>query len=343
MQRIHCISYVAPSPKAGKKKFPRLTSSEILLTGEFIMNVSKRGMPRIITFSRRTDPAFHDAAFLRGLDDGYIDVPNPFSGKPYRVSLRPEDIAILTFWTKDPASVIPLADECARRSIHTAFFITLNGYPVYIEQNTPPEQKTLNAVEEIAGKFSPDAVFWRYDPVIFTQSIGEAWHMSNFERLCRSFRGYTKRVIFSLAHIDGAYASVRSRLAADCEKSGDPLDMPKITDTDYPQLKYRAVQLFGNLRTVASRYGINHAEVCCSPKLNDDEQNIIPQGSCLSRYFLDKIAPLPDLPVRGTRKGSKKQDGYAPCGCLESVDIGTKGTCRFGCTYCYANRKRIVK
>ncbi|HNX59849.1 MAG TPA: DUF1848 family protein [Spirochaetota bacterium] len=305
------------------------------------MNVSKHGSPRIITFSRRTDPAFHSDAFLRGLDDGFIDVPNPFSGKPYRVSLLPEDIAILTFWTKDPASVIIPADECTKRSIHIAFFITLNAYPGYIESNTPPEHRTLNAMEEIAAKYSPDAVFWRYDPVIFTKSLGESWHINNFERLCRSLSGCTRRVIFSLAHIDGAYASVRSRLAAACEKSGDPLDMPKVSDRNYYHLKSRAIQLFGNLRAVASGYGIDHAEVCCSPKLNDDDRSIIPQGSCLSRYFLDRITPLPDIPVRGTRKGSKNQDGYAPCGCLESVDIGTKCSCRFGCTYCYANRKCI--
>ena len=305
------------------------------------MNVYKHVTPRIITFSRRTDPAFHNDAFLRGLDAGYIDVPNPFSGKPYRVSLRPEDIAILTFWTKDPASIIPLARECARRSIPIALFITLNGYPGYIESHTPPEHRTLNAIEEIAATYSPDAVFWRYDPVIFTHSLGESWHTNNFERLCRSLNGSTKRVIFSMAHIDGAYASVRSRLAAACEKSNNPLDMPKVSDPDYRQLKSKAIQLFGNLRTIASRYGISHAEVCCSPKLNEDERNIIPQGSCLSRYFLEKITPLPDIPVRGTRKGSREQNGYAPCGCLESVDIGTKGSCGFGCAYCYANRKRI--
>jgi len=298
----------------------------------------KKVAPRIITFSRRSDPAFHREIFLTAIVNGYIDVPNPFSGKPYRVSLSPEDIALLTFWTKDPSSVIPLADECQKRSIPVGFFITINGYPDYIELHTPPERRCAEAVKFLASRYSPEAIFWRYDPVIFTESITESWHINNFTRLCEIFKGQTHRVIFSLAHIDGSYAGARTRLESACAKADDPLDMPRSTDPAYLQHRSRAIALFAEMRQIASGFGIDHAEVCCSPKLSEEEQKIIPQGSCLSRFFLERIISIPEIPVRGTRKGSASQNIYGSCGCLESVDIGSKGSCKFGCAYCYANR-----
>ncbi|MHC4571219.1 MAG: DUF1848 family protein [Planctomycetota bacterium] len=50
-------------------------------------------MKRIISVSRRTDiPTFYGDWFMNRLKDGFAGVVNPFSGRKYIVSLKPEDM-----------------------------------------------------------------------------------------------------------------------------------------------------------------------------------------------------------------------------------------------------------
>ena len=56
----------------------------------------------IISASRRTDiPAFYSEWFMRRVEAGFCMVPNPFNAKQVaRVSLRPEDVDAIVFWSK---------------------------------------------------------------------------------------------------------------------------------------------------------------------------------------------------------------------------------------------------
>jgi hypothetical protein len=295
--------------------------------------------PRIITFSRRTDPAFFAGEFKKWLNTGYVDVPNPFSGRPYRVSLARDDIALITFWTRNPFVLTRAVDECARMDIPIAFFITATGYPEYIEPYTPSIETLHGGIDALSERLSSHALFWRYDPVIFTERMDRAWHLDNFKRLCGTWSGKTERVIFSLAHIDGPYIAARRKLERACAEASDALRIPPLHDIAHAEVRAQAIDLFAECASVAAAHGIPHAEVCCSPELTEDEKKIIPQGSCLSRRYLERITPLPPLRQKGTRKG---MSGYAECSCLESVDIGVKESCRHGCVYCYANRNRSM-
>ena len=66
----------------------------------------------IISASRRTDiPAFYSAWFFQRLRAGFVDVRNPFNRKQVsRISLRPEAVDRIVFWTKDSA---PMLDRLA--------------------------------------------------------------------------------------------------------------------------------------------------------------------------------------------------------------------------------------
>ncbi|MEN6334840.1 MAG: DUF1848 family protein, partial [Phycisphaerales bacterium] len=55
---------------------------------------------RIISVSRRTDvPAFYGRWFMGRVREGFAGVVHPFGGKRYVVSLRPEDVTCLVFWS----------------------------------------------------------------------------------------------------------------------------------------------------------------------------------------------------------------------------------------------------
>lgn len=293
--------------------------------------MSASSTPAIVTFSRRSDPAFFMEWFMQRVGEGLCSVPNPFSGIPYSVSLEPEDVLLLNFWTKAPAVVAPYVDGLIGMGYRLAFFISQTSYPHYLEACVPPLEAIWAGVVELAQKVGPDALWWRYDPIIVSECLSAGWHIENFTRLCKqTWQGNTKRVIVSLAHIDGPYRSIRPLLQRACAENGDSLALP-----DYPSF----IELVVTLTDIAREFGIS-LEVCCSPEIRHTDLTRVKQGACLSTEYVGKVvADLPELrPVR-LRRGSQAY-GYGPCRCLESRDIGVNNTCRHGCVYCYANRKR---
>ena len=70
----------------------------------------------IISASRRTDvPAFYTDWFMNRLREGSAKYPNPFNGKLHEVSLRPEDVDGIVFWSRDYAPLIPRLPELTDR------------------------------------------------------------------------------------------------------------------------------------------------------------------------------------------------------------------------------------
>jgi hypothetical protein len=63
----------------------------------------------IISASRRTDiPAFYADWFMRRLRAGTCTVPNPFNRQQVAaLSLRPEDVEAIVFWTRHPRPLFP--------------------------------------------------------------------------------------------------------------------------------------------------------------------------------------------------------------------------------------------
>jgi hypothetical protein len=285
--------------------------------------------PAIITFSRRTDPAFFMDWLLDNLQAGECEAPNPFSGRLYRVSLRREDVLLFNFWTKAPHATIPGARALRERGYPLAYFISLTGYPRWLERRVPDVSTTSRAIGELERLLGPDCLWWRYDPIIITERLTQEWHVENFTRLCgTAWAGKTRRVIISLAHIDGPYLPCRTSLERAAASAGDRLAMPGYDGF---------IGLARKLSAIAASHGMK-LEVCCSPAVRREDSADIAQASCLSAEYLSRIIPgLPALRKKGTRRGSARM-GYAPCGCVESRDIGTVRTCPHGCVYCYANR-----
>jgi hypothetical protein len=297
---------------------------------------------KIITFSRRSDPAPYTDWLLRQIQNGSCTVPNPFSGKSYTVSLKPEDVSLFTFWTKNPQPLVKTAEILREKGFRSAFFITVTGYPRFLEPQVPDPEELKDAIRTLAELFTPDALWWRYDPVILSKKLSPQWHEDNFKSLCENiWDKNTSRVIFSLAHLDGPYASLRKSLSSALESQDDSLLMPKFLSQEYDQLYDTALELFSSLAKTAVAYGIN-AEVCCSPRLRDNETRIS-QGSCLSMKYIEKLVPGISSYKKGpTRRGvSMSGNGYADCGCVKSSDIGINGTCPHECVYCYANRRGL--
>ena len=121
----------------------------------------------IISASRRTDiPAFYSEWFMNRIRAGYCTMVNPYNRNQVSyVSLQPEDVDVIVFWTKNPLPLIHHLKELDDRGFRYYFQYTLTGYPVSIEPNVPGIDKEIDTFKKLSGLIGPAKVIWRYDPI----------------------------------------------------------------------------------------------------------------------------------------------------------------------------------
>jgi DNA repair photolyase len=280
----------------------------------------------IISASRRCDiPRFHFDWFLQRLEAGYVDVTNPFNAAQVRrVSLKPEDARFLVFWTRDPRALLAEAARLDQYSFYT--MITLTGYPEILEPNVPPAVEIIRAMKAMAEKWGRKRVIWRYDPIFFSNITDTAFHCRNFAELAAELSGSVDRVIIS---IYDEYAGAKRRLSA-LEKDGLVEVFPQ-SDQDgrlAPELK----RLAAELARIASEAGM---EMRSCAEAEDLSGLGITAGACIDGGLINELLGGKDSFLQ---TGSKDKNQRRNCRCVSSVDIGSYGSCRAGCVYCYARR-----
>ena len=164
----------------------------------------------VISVSRRTDiiafPRYIDW-FMDKLKRGGCYVRNSINGKPFYISLLPNNIHGFVFWTKNPSPVFPRLDEIDAFGKPVIFFLTITGYTSPLEPNTPPTSSMLKMAQKLMERYGPNHVWWRYDPVVLTRQMDDTWHVNNFEKLAKSLCG-TPRCVMSLLLSEGSYHHV---------------------------------------------------------------------------------------------------------------------------------------
>jgi len=269
----------------------------------------------IISASRRTDiPAYFAGEFTAGIRAGFIDVPHPRNPqKASRISLRPEDVEAIVFWTRDPRPLLPHLRELDDRGYFYYFQYTLLDGPSCFDPEGPRGDEAVGIFRDLAGIIGPDRVVWRYDPIVLSGQTGPAWHREKFERLAAALSGATKRVMISLVDL---YRSVVPRLR-NLEKAGVSVRPPGPEDLE---------ELIPALVETAAGRGLEIFS--CAEEIDLEAWGVRP-GKCVDDELLSRLLGRP-LHVRKDPRQRKA------CGCAESRDIGVYGTCRRGCVYCYA-------
>lgn len=269
----------------------------------------------IISASRRTDiPAWYGEWFQHRLRAGYAIYRNPFGGQYHRVSVRPDDVVAIVFWTRNAFPFLAILDKEVRRLYRSIFLYTINGYGPSLEPHAHDRAECLAGFERVSDLLGPDSVHWRYDPILLSQRVGRDDHLRSFEELARKLEGKTFVCHTSFVQY---YKKTSRRLNRLAEKSGDlcgdPPDEEKIT-------------LARELKDLATARGIELVS-CCAPLL---DRAGLQRGRCIDPSLITRLRPdLADLNLkpRPTRAG---------CGCAASRDIGAYNTCQSGCLYCYA-------
>lgn len=263
----------------------------------------------IISASRRTDiPSCYSAWFINRLREGFVLVEQPYRAHHLtRLALSPETVDCIVFWTKDPAPMEGRLSEISDLGYPFYFQFTLTPYGKRWETHLPVEKRRIETFRRLSRTIGKERMVWRYDPIILDDATPVSYHIEQFGRLCEALHPYTDQCVISFVD---AYAHNRHRI-------------PPISGA---QMHTMAKALSG----IAASHNLQLSACCEALDLTDCG---VSRASCIDR---DRIERLVGCSLR-----VRKDTGQRPaCGCVESVDIGSYGTCLNGCLYCYATRSR---
>ena len=135
----------------------------------------------IISASRRTDiPAYYSDWFYNRIREGFVCVRNPMNfHQVSRISLSPDVVDGIVFWTKNPLPLMPRLEEL--RAYPFYFQFTLTPYGKDVEPGVPNKNDViLPAFQELSRQIGPERVIWRYDPILFTDHYTMDYHITSF-------------------------------------------------------------------------------------------------------------------------------------------------------------------
>ncbi|MBN2306215.1 MAG: DUF1848 domain-containing protein [Anaerolineae bacterium] len=272
--------------------------------------------PTIISASRRTDiPAFYMPWFINRLETGTVSYPNPFSQQVCTVSLLPDDVHSIVFWSKYYGPFLRHIDELERRDYRFICHYTITGAPRQLEPHVPDWPRAALVLRQLAERTDPRRVLWRFDPILFTDQLDAAFYSERFRSIARTLAGATERCYFSFAVF---YDKVTRRLQQQGIRAYDPLLDEK-----------RA--LVDAMAGIADECGIT-LYACCQDALLDDR---VHKAHCVDGELLAEL--FPDRPLITTARPTREA-----CGCVASRDIGMYDSCIYGCAYCYATQNHAA-
>jgi len=270
----------------------------------------------VISASRRTDiPAFHHQWFMNRVREGCVRVISPFGGGEHIVSLKPEEVIAMVFWTKDAGPLVPHLEELTELGHCFTFLYTINGYPRFIEPDVPEQCHTLSVLESMAKMFPEAIVRWRYDTIVLTDQLDRRWHLANFRDLCARLSPFTTDCIISFCdYYKKTITNMNHRV-------------PDHQRPDEAQCREMAEEM----AQVAAERSIR--VLSCAHGFLVSER--IGRSRCIDSAVLAKVV---DTRSRAEAVADlKKAPSRNECNCVASRDIGAYDTCGHGCVYCYAN------
>lgn len=268
---------------------------------------------RVISASYRCDiPAYFAKWFQARRLAGFCEQRNPYNGKIFRVSLKPDDVAAYVFWSRNYGPFLPVLRDLQAQAEVFSLQLTLTGYPRALEPHCLAAKSAIETARTLRQCFGQKVLVWRYDPVFLSTLTTAAWHRENFARLAAALKGSCDEVVFSFVQ---AYAKTRRRSDLAAKKGGFAWH-----DPDPSEMR----ELLQELAVIARENGM-------APRLCAQEDLLaapLQPAACVDSRRLSEIAGIGlQLPLQANRPG---------CLCAKVTDIGAYDLCAQGCIYCYA-------
>lgn len=268
----------------------------------------------IISASRRTDiPAFYSEWFFNRIKEGYVLVRNPMNiYQVSKISLSPEVVDCIVFWTKNPKPMIRRLDELKDYKYYFQF--TLTSYDKTIEPNVPTKKTIIQTFIELSNLIGKEKVIWRYDPIILTNLFTKEYHYKWFEKLAQKLSPYTNKCVISFVD-----------LYRKTEKNLKGMELLPLANSDMEEIASK-------FSLIASKYGLSLET--CSELINLEKYNIA-HSKCIDDRLISNVLGI-NLTIE------KDPNQRETCGCVKSIDIGAYNTCKHECYYCYANFSKDI-
>ena len=274
--------------------------------------------PSVIAASRETDiPAFYADWFMARLREGYAVWVNPFrpSRREY-VSFS--QCRVFVLWTKNIAPMLPHLPELLERGFEFYVQYTLNDYMQEgLEPGLPRLEERIASFVELAQRYGPHRVIWRYDPVLFGAQLAPETVLERINTLGKRVCHHTHKLVFSFADIK-RYTRVQQRLAGHALGFYEPDENQQLNFTRQLIRCCKGWPQPLRLATCAEspRLGLLGIEAnrCIDPRL-------------IYSLCPDMLRHYPDKADNQQRPG---------CLCSAAKDIGAYDTCFHSCIYCYA-------
>ena len=254
-------------------------------------------------------PSYYAEWFFNRIKEGFLYVRNPMNPHQIsRIDLSPEVVDCIVFWTKNPLPMLDRLDEL--KDYRYYFQFTLTGYGKDVEPYVPHKKETMiPAFQRLSKQIGKERVIWRYDPIFFTDTYTEAYHLRAFEQIAEALKGYTDTCVISF--LDW-YA-----------KMDKNMQMLGVQEKGETELKIFATKI----SQIATQNGMRM--LSCAEK-HDLAECGIEHGHCIDKALIEKI-------IGCSLQVNRDKNQRPECGCVESIEVGTYNTCRNGCRYCYAN------
>lgn len=256
---------------------------------------------------------------MQRINAQYCTMVNPYNrAQISHVSLKPQDVKAMVFWTKNAKPLMPYLAELDRLGYRYYFHYTLNGYGKLLEPNVPPIEECLQTFCDLSAMIGPERVIWRYDPILISNITDKTYHKAKFTYILERLYLATRRIVISFAD-DYRKASAQFRRLS---QNGMKISLDKDA-TDIGELAEYIAK-------TSSKYQL---EVFSCAETIDLRPFGVKAGKCIDGGLIEKL-----FGVRVTAVKDKSQ--RAECGCVVSKDIGHYDTCLHGCAYCYAGTLR---
>jgi hypothetical protein len=280
-----------------------------------LWDVLSRDDDMIISASRRTDiPAFYTPWLMNRLRAGFCLVPNPVNPRQVsHVSLKPQDVDVIVFWTRNAAPLLPFLQELDDLGYRYYFLYTVMNNPRSIDPKSPALRASLETFGALVRHVGPRRVIWRYDPLVFTTVTGPEFHEKSYGQIARALGGLTKRSIISTVSL---YRKAKKRLKR-LEQEGIRL------------LDCRGEVLAHTMRNLVQIAREQDITITSCAETRDLEPYGIRRGKCVDDGYIQNV-----FGVEVTHRKDPSQ--RKACRCVVSKDIGMYDTCLYGCLYCYA-------